>query len=470
MYDMTAIWLILPLIVIGFGSLLVLLMGTFRKISPSILFITTVSAIGLALFQLFIRLHAPHSLLFGHAFQFDEEATLFKMLILGLMLIVLIYARPSIETYKKNIAEFYSLVLLSSMGMMLLASAVHLVAIFLGIELMSLPLYALVAIYRDDQKASEAALKYFITGALSSGLLLFGFAWLYGATGTMELSALANIAPNNLWLTMAEVFIIAGLGFKFGVAPFHMWVPDVYEAAPTAVTAVIATGPKVAMTALLLNLFGVITPIASQWLPMLVLIALVSMLLGNIVALVQTNFKRMLAYSSVGHMGIIFLAVAMNSATGMNSALFYIFTYALTTAVVFSVLMQLKINYQEVANTNELAGLAKNYPLQAFAILCAMFSMAGVPPLVGFMAKFMVLDVVIAAKHYLWAGILVLCSVIGAVYYLRVIRTMYFKAADTSAILLSSKAANIALILLALALVLFGIKPFVLLGAFGPWG
>ena len=456
MYDLATIWLIVPMILIGLGAVLVLIMGTFKQVTDGMLYYTVLITLGLTLFELLLRLHAPYELAFGHSFIFDDQATMFKMLIIGLVTAVIIYSRATIETYKSQIAEFYSLVLLASMGMMLLVSASHIVTIFLGIELMSLPLYALVALYRDSKAATEAALKYFITGALSSGLLLFGFAWLYGATGSMELDTLASTitTADPAWLLTAAAFIVAGIAFKFGVAPFHMWVPDVYEAAPTPVTAIIATAPKVAMTALLLNIFQFVTIAALA--KMLIVLAIISMLLGNIVALSQNNFKRMLAYSSVGHMGIILLAVANNSPT---AAIIYIAIYGITTLLAFAVLLNIKINYQEIMAISELSGLAKDYPLSGFALLCAMFSMAGVPPLVGFMAKFMVLDVIITNQHYLWAIILVMSSVIGAVYYIRVIKTIYFKPANDPVIALSSIASKSLLALNVTLLIILGVQP-----------
>lgn len=455
--EFASLWLIVPMIIVGSGALLVLVLGTVKRVSDSGLFYATISTLLLALLELFLRYHAPFELAFGHSFKFDAEASMFKIIILSIVSAILIYARPSLESFKNHIAEFYSLVLLSSMGMMLLASASHLVTIFLGIELMSLPLYALVAIYRDNKQATEAALKYFITGALSSGLLLFGFAWLYGATGSMELSVINSsiLGADKTWLVVADVFIISGIAFKFGIAPFHMWVPDVYEAAPTPVTAVIASAPKVAMTALLINLASALGPVASYFVPMMVLLAVISMVLGNVIALTQENFKRMLAYSSVGHMGIIFIAVASNTLPGLNSAAAYVLLYAVTVVLVFSVLMQLKVNYSEIGKISEMAGLAKNYPLQSFAILCAMFSMAGVPPMLGFFAKFMVLSVLINDHSYIWAGVVVLSSVIGAFYYLKVIKAIYFNQADGTALLLgarTSKAVQVLNLLLVLSI------------------
>lgn len=464
MFNISSVWLILPLIIVGVGSLMVLLMGTSKKINEKFLFRFTMGILAFAFIELLLRYHAPFSLEFGHSFQFDDEASLFKMAIIMAVSVVLIYSRPVFETFKVHLAEAYTLVLLSTMGMMLLVSAMHLVTVFLGVELMSLPLYALVALYRDNKLSTEAALKYFVMGALSSGLLLFGFAWLYGATGVLDISQLpvAISNANQIWLTIAEIFIISGLAFKFGVAPFHMWVPDVYEAAPTAITALIATAPKIAMTALIIHLFQGLANDASHWLPIMSSLAVVSMLLGNIIALVQEKIKRMLAYSSVGHMGIIFLAIASNSHAALSASIMYILAYALTTVLVFAVLMQLKVNFKEVVNVKDLSGLSKQYSLPAFAILCAMFSMAGVPPLLGFMAKFAILDVLIESKLYLLSMVLIISSVVGAVYYIRVIKFMYFKDFDGASVLLSSKLTSTVMFANTAALILFGVMPAML--------
>ena len=446
MLDLGSIWLVVPLIIVGLGSMLVLLMGTIPSLNgKGTLYRTVNLVLGFALFELYLRFHAPFSLAFGHSFQFDDEATLFKMAIIACVMAIIVYSRNTIENYSKQVAETYSLILLSCMGMMLLTSAMNLVTVFLGIELMSLPLYALVAINRDSKASTEAALKYFVMGALSSGLLLFGFAWLYGATGTFDLSVLASDvgAYNHIWLVVAFVFILSGLAFKFGVAPFHMWVPDVYEAAPTPVAALIASAPKIAMTALLLHLSQAFVNQYNEWGTMLVILSLISMLLGNILALSQDNIKRMLAYSSVGHMGIVFIAVACHSHLGFAASMMYIFIYAATNILAFSVLIQLKTKYQEVNAISDLSGLSKNYSLQAFAVLCAMFSMAGVPPMLGFMAKFIVLDAIIAQHNYIWAMVLILSSVIGAFYYIRVIKVMYFKESSFQSILLSTKASSV---------------------------
>lgn len=464
MFDLSQVWLIIPLIIVALGSMVVLLMGTFAKVKESSLYYFTIGTLIFALFELFLRFHAPFSLAFGHSFQFDDEASLFKMAIIALVTVIVIYSRPVFQTFKTHLAEAYSLILLSCTGMILLTSAMHLVTIFLGIELMSLPLYALVALYRDNKESTEAALKYFVMGALSSGLLLFGFAWLYGATGVLDLTMLPDAISNanKVWLLIAEVLMIAGIAFKFGVAPFHMWVPDVYEAAPTSITALIATAPKVAMTALLIHLFQALGSDFTHWGPMMTLLAIVSMLLGNVVALVQENVKRMLAYSSIGHMGIIMIAIASNSHAAISATMMYIFTYCFATLLIFAVLIQLKVNYQEIAKIKDMSGLARNYPIQAFAVLCAMFSMAGVPPLVGFMAKFMVLDVLISVKSYIWALILIASSVIGAFYYIKVIKSMYFNNSKGTAVLLTSKISGSVVVLNTAVVIALGMYPLAL--------
>lgn len=466
MYDLTSIWLILPLIIIGLGSCTVLIMGTIKQVSgKSNLFYTTIFILLFTFIELLLRFHAPFSLEFSHSFQFDDEATLFKMAIVSTIALLLIYARTSLETFKIQLSETYSLILLSCMGMMLLTSAMNMVTVFLGIELMSLPLYALVAIYRDNKKSTEAALKYFAMGAFSSGLILFGFAWLYGATGTMDFSEIPALLPaaNHSWLLLAQIFIVAGIAFKFGLMPFHMWVPDVYEAAPAPITALVATAPKIALVAFTIHFFQVFDNVSVNLKQMFLILSLISVILGNIIALAQTNIRRMLAYSSIGHMGIIFLGLINFNNLAVQSVIFYIVTYALTTLLIFSVLIQLKVNYQEVSNISDLSGVSKNYPWHAFAVMMSMFSLAGVPPLLGFMAKFMILESILNSHKYLFALIMVLSSVIGAVYYIRVIKVAFFSNEGKNAILLSTKLSDMVLKANSLLILVLGLIPSILL-------
>lgn len=466
MYDLTSIWLILPLIIIGLGSCTVLIMGTIKQVSgKSNLFYTTIFILLFTFIELLLRFHAPFSLEFSHSFQFDDEATLFKMVIVSTIALLLIYARTSLETFKIQLSETYSLILLSCMGMMLLTSAMNMVTVFLGIELMSLPLYALVAIYRDNKKSTEAALKYFAMGAFSSGLILFGFAWLYGATGTMDFSEIPALLPaaNHSWLLLAQIFIVAGIAFKFGLMPFHMWVPDVYEAAPAPITALVATAPKIALVAFTIHFFQVFDNVSVNLKQMFLILSLISVILGNIIALAQTNIRRMLAYSSIGHMGIIFLGLINFNNLAVQSVIFYIVTYALTTLLIFSVLIQLKVNYQEVSNISDLSGVSKNYPWHAFAVMMSMFSLAGVPPLLGFMAKFMILESILNSHKYLFALIMVLSSVIGAVYYIRVIKVAFFSNEGKNAILLSTKLSDMVLKANSLLILVLGLIPSILL-------
>jgi NADH-quinone oxidoreductase subunit N len=327
---------------------------------------------------------------------------------------------------------------------MLMISANNLLVIYLGLELQALSLYALVALRRDDARASEAAMKYFVLGALASGFLLYGMSMLYGGSGTLDINELARRVAtgqvaSRLSLVLGVVFVIAGLAFKLGAVPFHMWVPDVYHGAPTPVTLLIGSAPKLAIFAVAYRiLVEGLLPLAVDWQKMLIVLAVASLVLGNLTAIAQTNLKRMLAYSTIAQMGFMLLAMLSGvtkgdpaaTATAYSAAMFYVITYALTTLGTFGVILLLAREGFEAEEIADLKGLNRRSPWYAFVMLLLMFSLAGIPPTVGFYAKFVVLQALLVdgvTSAMVWLAVLaVVFSVIGAFYYLRVVKAMYF--------------------------------------------
>jgi NADH-quinone oxidoreductase subunit N len=350
--------------------------------------------------------------------------------------------------------------------MMVMISANHLLTLYLGLELLALSLYSMVALQRDSAAATEAAMKYFVLGALASGMLLYGMSMLYGATGTLGIGALAEAIfsgeVRGIVLVFALVFIVAGIGFKLGAVPFHMWVPDVYQGAPTAITLLIASAPKLAAFAFIMRLLAQglgADPLVEAWQQMLVVMAVASLVIGNLTAIVQTNLKRMLAYSTIGHMGFLLLGVLAGNLIGYGAGMFYVVVYVLMNLGAFGMILLLSRSGFEAENLDDFKGLNQRSPWYAFIMLLLMFSMAGVPPTVGFYAKLVVLQAVINVDYVWLAVVAVVFSLIGAFYYLRLVKLMYFDPpVDTAPI---NAGTDVRLLMGAngLAMLLFGILP-----------
>lgn len=345
--------------------------------------------------------------------------------------------------------ELYVLTLFALLGQMVMISSGNLISIYLGLELMSLALYALIALRRDDVVATEAAMKYFVLGALASGFLLYGMSMVYGATGHLDLAEVSKVIAagkaEKMALVFGIVFLVSGLAFKLGAVPFHMWVPDVYQGSPTAVTLILGGAPKLAAFAITLRLLvDGLHGLAADWQPMLMILAVLSLAIGNLTAIAQTNFKRMLAYSTISHMGFVLLGLMSGSVAGKpelssaayGASLFYMLTYVLTTLASFGIVLLLSRQGFECEHIDDLKGLNRRSPWHAFIVLLLMFSLAGIPPLVGFYAKLAVLQALISAGHVTLAVVAVLFSLIGAFYYLRVVKVVYFDepAADAAPI------------------------------------
>jgi NADH-quinone oxidoreductase subunit N len=376
------------------------------------------------------------TLAFNGTYRVDVMSAVLKAFLMVIVLLSFFYARDYFERRGRVVQEFYILGLFATLGMMVLISAHNLLTVYLGLELLSLAMYAMVAMDRDSASASEAAMKYFVLGALASGMLLYGMSMLYGVSGTLDLGQLANqVAGGNshLLYTFGLVFVLIGIAFKLGVVPFHMWVPDVYQGAPTPVTLFIGSAPKLAAFAMAIRvLTDGLGGLASEWQMMLVLLSVASMAIGNLVAIAQTNMKRMLAYSTISHMGFLLLGLLSAHTSGYAASMFYVITYAVMSMGAFGAIILLSSATSESDRLQDFAGLAKRSPWLAFLMLIIIFSLAGVPPFAGFWAKWFVLKEVVAAGYSWLAIVAVVFSLIGAYYYLRVIKLMYFDAPDAA--------------------------------------
>ena len=385
------------------------------------------------LFLAFIgRLNEVSLVAMNGLFQSDSLSNLLKACSCAAVFVSLIYSKQYLTDRALFRPDFIVLVLLALLGQFVLISGANLLTLYLGLELMALPMYALVAMRHTSEKSVEAGIKYFILGALASGFLLYGMSMLYGVTGSLDLieifKTVADPRINHLVMAFGLVFIVAGLAFKLGVVPFHMWVPDVYQGAPTAVTLMIAAAPKLAAFALLFRLLvNTLLPLMGDWQPMLVLLAILSLIVGNITAIAQTNVKRMLAYSAIAQMGFVLLGMlSVFDDHAFSASMFYAITYVLTTLGAFGLLMLLSRKGYDCETLEGLKGLNKQHPWFAFIGLVMMFSLAGIPPTVGFAAKLGVLEALVDAEHTFLAIIAVIASLIGAFYYLRVVKVMYF--------------------------------------------
>ncbi|MEX0959919.1 MAG: NADH-quinone oxidoreductase subunit NuoN [Burkholderiales bacterium] len=407
---------------------------------------------------------------FTGMFVADPLADVLKAMACLSVAVVLAYSREYLAPRGLYRGEFFVLSLLATLGMLVMISANHFLSLYLGLELLSLSLYALVALARDSARAVEAAMKYFVLGALASGLLLYGMSMIYGATGSLEIPEVAaRIMEGDALPTIlifGLVFVVAGIGFKLGAVPFHMWVPDVYHGAPTAVTLLIGTAPKLAAFAFVMRMLADalgMEALLVEWRQMLMILAVGSLALGNVVAIAQTNLKRMLAYSTISHMGFLLLGVLSGTIDGYSAAMFYVVVYVLMGLGTFGMILLLSREGFEAEDLEDFRGLNQRSPWYAFVMLLLMFSMAGIPPTVGFWAKLFVLQAVVSIGHIWLAVLAVAFSLIGAFYYLRVVRLMYFESPVDSAPIAPRADVRILMSANGLAVIVFGLVPGVLL-------
>ena len=388
----------------------------------------------------------PNASAFNGMYLHDGVSAVLRIFILATTALVFLYGRVYLRDRQLQVGEFYLLSLFATLGAMLLVSAGSLVMVYLGLELLTLSSYALVALNRDSPLSSEAAMKYFVLGALASGMLLYGMSMIYGATGTLDLAAIqkassfaaGSAAEHQTLLLFGLVFLIVGIGFKFGAAPFHMWIPDVYQGAPTAITLFIGSAQKIAAFGMAYRLLaGGLDGMQGHWREMLAVLAVASLAIGNVVAIAQTNLKRMLAYSTISHMGFLLLGLLNGTPSGYAAAMFYAIAYAITTTVAFGAILLLARAGFEAEDIDDFRGLNRRNPWYAFIVMLTMASLAGVPPLFGFFAKLLVLKSAIDAGMWWVAIAAIVFAIVGAYYYLRVIKVMYFdEPADKSALAL----------------------------------
>ncbi len=472
----------LPELFLVCTAMALLMLGVFQKAGikgedvKTGRFISNLGAITLVLTLLLVIPIADNGTVytFGNMFVSDPFAVFMKILILLASAIALVMSQDYMNRQGVARFEFTVLVLFATVGMMMMVSANDLISLYVGLEMQSLSLYVIASFQRDDLRSTEAGLKYFVLGALASGMLLYGSSLVYGFSGTTGFDGLANIlqganaASPSVGLVIGIVFILVGLAFKVSAVPFHMWTPDVYEGAPTPVTAFFSVAPKVAAIALFIRVmvepFG---DLLAQWQQIVVFVSIASMVLGGFVAINQTNIKRMMAYSSIGHVGYALIGLAVGNEVGVRGILIYMAIYVFMNLGTFACILSMRRSDRMVENINDLAGFSKTHPMAAAAMAIFMFSMAGIPPLAGFFGKFYIFLAAIEAELYTLAIIGVLTSVVGAFYYLRIIKIMYFD--DVTDPLETPIPREIGLILLgtALVIVLFFIYPNPLLDAAG---
>jgi NADH-quinone oxidoreductase subunit N len=426
-----AILPVLPEIVLGLGAMALLMLGVFRAAANIRVVDFAAIALLVAAGAILLALPGGRLVSFGGSFVVDDFARFLKILALLGSAAAIVMSLDYAVRERQVRFEYSVLIVLSTLGMLMLISAADLIALYLGLELMSLPLYVVAASHRDSLRSTEAGLKYFVLGALSSGMLLYGASLVYGFTGTITFSAIAQAAGHGgIGLIFGLVFLFAGFCFKVSAVPFHMWTPDVYEGAPTPVTAFFAAAPKVAGIAMFVRTAVAAFPgITNEWQQILVFVAIASMGLGSFAAIGQRNFKRLMAYSSIGHMGYALIGLAAGTPEGVQGVLIYMAIYITMTLGVFAVILAMRRSSGMVESIDQLAGLARTHPTMAFLLAMLLFSMAGVPPLAGFFAKFYVFLAAVKAGMYVLAVLGVLASVVGAYYYLAIVKIMYFDEA-----------------------------------------
>ncbi|KON80086.1 NADH-quinone oxidoreductase subunit NuoN [Azoarcus sp. PA01] len=454
-------------------ALIVMMATTFaRRIARGLAYYLTQATLVAAAFITIGTMDGEVTLTFSNMFISDLMGDFLKVMIYFTVAIALLYGRGYLADRNIDRPEYYLLTLLMTLGMMVMVTSNHMLSLYIGLEMMSLSLYGMVAFDRESARSTEAAMKYFVLGALASGLLLYGMSMVYGATGSLEFSGIAQSiyhqAANRTVLLFGVVFLVAGIAFKLGVVPFHMWVPDVYQGAPTAVTLMISSAPKLAAFAMTMRLlvYGLFE-LAEQWQSMLMFLAVLSIILGNFAAIAQSSIKRMLAYSGISHMGFVLLGLLSGVVEGdrhfalnaYSSAMFYAVSYVIMSLASFGMVILLSRAGFEAENIDDFKGLNKRSSWFAAMMMVVMFSMAGIPFFIGFFAKLAVLQAVVAAG-YVWLAVLaVVMSVIGAYYYLRVVKVMYFDEPADSAPIRAPAEVRVMLSANGLAIAVLGLLP-----------
>ena len=448
-------------IFLALGGMIALLSGVFVSKDNSFKITSRICNISfiISLILIFFT-HSNSGSLFDEMFVYDGLARYTKSLILVGTILSLLISVKSQKIDGFNKPEYPVLILFSVIGMLLMSSSMDLISLYMALELQSLPLYVIAAINRDNLKSSEAGLKYFILGALSSGLLLFGMSLVYGAVGDTSFSSISEFSSQGMTnlLLIGLVFMLAGLAFKISLVPFHMWTPDVYEGAPTPVTAFFAIVPKIAaMTVMIRFTFFAFDSSISSWQQVIVILSLLSMILGSFAAIMQTNLKRLMAYSSIAHMGYALVGIASGILEGISGLLIYMLIYIVMNIGSFIIILSMRRDNQSVEDIYDLKGISKTHPFIAFSFVILMFSMAGIPPLAGFFGKWVVFYSAVNSGLLFLAVIGVLTSVVGAFYYLRIIKIMYFEENEVKLDIIDNKSSMLILGLMIAIVILFGI-------------
>jgi NADH-quinone oxidoreductase subunit N len=455
--------LIYPELFIALSLLVLLMVGVFNKDSFNIVSKFTSLALLVSIPMIYINDNVSAKL-FGNNYLIDEFSSFLKILILGSSAFALFFTNQYIKDNKIDKFEYPILIIAAILGMFVMVSSNNLIGLYLGIELQSLSLYVLAALNRDSVKSTEAGVKYFVLGALSSGLLLYGCSLIYGFTGSTNYFVIAEkFTSGNLALSFGLVFILVGLAFKISAVPFHMWTPDVYEGSPTSVTAFFALAPKVAgFGAIIRILYVAFGNVFLEWQSILIFISIGSMILGAVAAIGQTNIKRLMAYSSISHMGYGLAGLTTGINEGVSASILYIFLYVVMNIGSFVCILLMKRKNIYLENIRDLSGLSKNHPIIAFSFTVILFSLAGIPPLAGFFAKFYVFMAVIKSNLFALAIIGLITSVISAFYYLRIIKIIYFDPEQEKFDPITSKGIKISLAFSTLLILFYFLNPSVL--------
>lgn len=438
-FDVSSLMLALPEIFLLSAIVVILLLDLFltKAFKQLTYYLTQLSLLIAGILSFNLIGHAE-TVILSNSFVLDDLASVFKVFMMAATIIAMVYARHYLVQHQLFRGEYFVLIMLSVLGMMVMVSGYSLLTLYLGLEILSLSLYTLIAIARHRSVAVEAALKYFVLGAIASGLLLYGMSMIYGISGSLNIADIANFA-NSATMTSREVlvvnfglvFLVIGVAFKLGAVPFHMWVPDVYEGSPTATTLFISTVPKIAAVAMLVRLLvDGLGSMQAYWSDLFMVLAILSIAIGSIVALMQTNIKRMLAYSTISHIGYVLLGFSTGIITGYGAAVFYVLSYVLMSLVAFGVIILLNKKGFEADLISDYKGLSSTSPWFALMMLMVLLSMAGVPPFIGFYAKLFVLQQVVSNGMITLAIIAVVFAVIGAYYYLKIIKSMYFEKSE----------------------------------------
>ncbi len=465
-FDSSQLLYILPEIFLVVAIIIILISDLFlaKKLTQLSYYLTQLSLT----VTLILVITAPDNtvIIFNNSFIFDKFANIFKIIVLLFSILFVSYGRYYLIQQKLAITEYLVLILFAILGMMIMISSYSLLSMYLGLEILSLCLYSLIAISKNKISSIEAALKYFVLGAISSGILLYGMSMLYGVSGSINIIEISNFINTNLSssdtliVNFSLVFLIIGIAFKLGAAPFHMWVPDVYQGAPLITTMFISTIPKIAGIAMLYRiLIDALGGFSGYWSDFLMFLGIISIIIGTLVALVQTNIKRLFAYSAIANIGFILIAFSLGANNGYSAGIFYTMTYTFTTLVAFAILITLSNDKYEINNIKDLSGLSKTHPIFALMLLFVIFSMASIPPFIGLYAKLFVLKAVINAGYIYLAIIMVIFAVIGAYYYLQIIRAIYFEKPTKKIIIKTPILIRILLLLHSLLILIFGLIP-----------